>query len=201
MASPSDSELVVATLRGSQDAFGTLVRRYERPIVGLVLRMVRNRAIAEELAQEVFVKAYSRLETYDQRRKFSSWLFKVAHNATIDHLRRRRVDTVPLETPDEERQLLETLADETGSGPEGETLRHELAHALELAMGELRPEYREVVVLRFRQGYSYDEIAEITGLPLGTVKTHLHRSRKRLAELLEASGWGPERDRKKTGDE
>lgn len=201
MATPSDSELVVATLRGSQEAFGTLVRRYERPIVGLVLRMVRNRAIAEELAQEVFVKAYSRLEMYDQGRKFSSWLFKIAHNATIDHLRRRHVPTVPLETPDEQSELLGTLADETGVGPEGDTLRHELAQALELAVAELRPEYREVVVLRFHQGCSYREIAEITGLPLGTVKTHLHRSRKRLAELLEASGWGPGSNRKKAGDE
>jgi RNA polymerase sigma-70 factor (ECF subfamily) len=200
MASPSDSELVVATLRGSQEAYGTLVVRYERPIVGLVLRMVRNRAIAEELAQEVFVKAYNRLETYDQGRKFSSWLFKIAHNSTIDHLRRRRIDTVPLETPDEESQLLATMADETGVGPEGDTLRHELAQALELAVAELRPEYREVVVLRFDQGCSYDEIAEITGLPLGTVKTHLHRSRKQLAELLEASGWAPGSDRKKDGD-
>lgn len=192
MSDPSDSELVARTLDGSQAAFGTLVRRYERPIVGLVLRMVRNRSVAEELAQDIFVKAYDRLDTYDQRRKFSSWLFKVAHNATIDHLRRRRIDTVPLETTEaDDLQLSEVLAGPESEQPEDRALRREVGEALEAAIGELRPAYREVLLLRFGHGSSYDEIAEVTGLPLGTVKTHLHRARKELARILEERGWAP----------
>lgn len=192
MSEPSDTELVVRTLDGSQAAFGELVRRYERPIVGLVLRMVRDRGVAEELAQDVFVKAYDRLETYDQRRKFSSWLFKVAHNATIDHLRRRRLDTVPLETTEsDDVQLTDVLAASGGRQPDDRVLQREIGEALEAAIGELRPAYREVLLLRFAHGASYDEIAEVMDLPLGTVKTHLHRARKQLAERLEERGWAP----------
>lgn len=192
MSEPSDSELVGRTLDGSQAAFGTLVRRYERPIVGLILRMVRDRGVAEELAQDVFVKAYDRLETYDRRRKFSSWLFKVAHNATIDHLRRRSLDTVPLETTEtDDVQLVDVLSGPESEQPEDRALRHEVGQALEAAIGELRPAYREVVLLRFGHGASYEEIAEVTGLPLGTVKTHLHRARKELVRILEEGGWTP----------
>lgn len=192
MSEPSDSELVAQTLAGSQSAFGTLVRRYERPIVGLILRMVRDRGVAEELAQDVFVKAYDRLETYDRQRKFSSWLFKVAHNATIDHLRRRRLETVPLETTEaDDLQLTEILPGPASEQPEDRALRREVGEALEAAIGELRPAYREVLLLRFGHGSSYDEIAEVTDLPLGTVKTHLHRARKELARILEERGWTP----------
>jgi RNA polymerase sigma-70 factor (ECF subfamily) len=191
-SAPADGELVAATLRGSHEAYGDLVRRYERPVVGLVLRMVRNAAEAEELAQDVFLKAYERLNTYDPTRKFSSWLFKVAHNATIDHLRRRRLVTVPLETPDaEDLQLAERLAGPETEGPEHQAARAELVRALETALGKLRPEHRAVLLLRFQHGCSYEELAEITQLPLGTVKTHLHRARRRLAALLEERGWSP----------
>lgn len=190
MTKPTDSDLVAATLEGSQSAYGDLVRRYEGPILGLILRMVRNRGEAEEIAQEVFLKAYNRLASYDRQRKFSSWLFKVAHNATIDHLRRRRVATVPLESSeDDERQLIGVLAGPQSEDPELLAVRGELARALEEAMSELRPEHREVLLLRLRYGRSYEELADIMGLPLGTVKTHLHRARKRLASLLEEAGW------------
>lgn len=193
MTQPSDSDLVAATLEGSQAAYGDLVRRYERPVLGLILRMVRNRAVAEELAQEVFLRAYTRLASYDRRRKFSSWLFKVAHNATIDHLRRKQLDTVSLErAADDEVPLAERLPGPETEGPEHRAARGELARALEAALAELRPEHREVLILRFRHGCSYEELADITGLPLGTVKTHLHRARRRLAKLLGEAGWAAE---------
>lgn len=195
MTTPSDSDLVAATLQGSQDAYGDLVRRYERPVLGLILRMVRNRAVAEELAQDAFLKAYTRLATYDRTRRFSSWLFKVAHNATIDHLRRRHIDTVPLEASPGETsegsggQLVNLLAGPETEGPEHQVVERQLVAAVESALAELRPEHREVLLLRFRQGCTYEELTEITGLPLGTVKTHLHRARQRLAKLLEERGW------------
>jgi len=154
--------------------------------------MVDDPAVAEELTQEAFLKAFRHLDTYDPERKLSSWLFKIAHNTTLDHLRRHRVDTVSLDPSngeDEGPELGDRLADESTRSPRDETERTELARALEAAIRELRPEYREVVVLRFQEGMAYQEIADITGLPLGTVKTHLHRARKELARRLTEGGW------------
>lgn len=192
MSEFNDNDLVVRTLEGETEAFGELVRRYQRPVYGLIVRMVREPAIAEEIAQEVFIKAYRRLESFDRGRKFSSWIFKVAHNATIDQLRKRRVLTVPLENPSKEGvQLADVLAGPEREGPEQVAVRSELAVALERAMEELRPEQREILLLRFRHGLSYGELAEVMAMPLGTVKTHLHRARKRLARSLEGSEWAP----------
>jgi RNA polymerase sigma-70 factor (ECF subfamily) len=156
--------------------------------------MVRDRTAAEDLTQEAFIKAFRSLASYDASRKFSSWLFKIAHNATIDHLRRRDLDTVPLEaSPDDEdgSDLARVLADPASRGPDVAAGRGELAAALEEAVAELRPEYREIVLLRFAEGMAYQEIAEIADLPLGTVKTYIHRARKELMEALAALGWGP----------
>lgn len=189
----ADRELVAAALAGAQEAFRQLVLRFERPVFSLIARMVGDPAAAEDLAQETFLKAYRHLATYDPERKFSSWLFKIAHNTTLDHLRRRELETVPLENPDEERGgLVEVLTDPSERGPETVAQRTDLARALGRAVGALRPEYREVVLLRYQEGLAYQEIADIAELPLGTVKTQLHRARKELIEALAAQGWGVE---------
>lgn len=192
----TDTELVTSTLRGSQEAFRELVGRYERPVYSLVVRMVQDSGLAEDLAQEVFFKAYRRLDTYDPVRKFSSWLFKIAHNTTIDHLRRHSPETVPLEgdrKDDEDRGGLATvLADTSSEDPSAAAERRDMARSLERAIARLRPEYRELVVLFYVEGASYQDLCEATGLPLGTVKTNLHRARKELAQAMSAEGWGPE---------
>ncbi|MFY9826600.1 MAG: sigma-70 family RNA polymerase sigma factor [Thermoanaerobaculia bacterium] len=188
----TDAELVASTLRGSQDAFRELVVRFERPVYTLVQRMVQNPATAEDLAQEVFLKAYRRLDTYDPQWKFSSWLFKIAHNTTIDHLRRGTPETVPLEADEEGRgDLSAVLSDAAAEGPHAAAERRDLARSLERALAHLRPEYRVAVVMFYAQGASYQEICEVTGLPLGTVKTNLHRARKELARVMTSLGWGP----------
>jgi RNA polymerase sigma-70 factor (ECF subfamily) len=188
--SEADAELVARALDGSQEAFRELVERFERPVWSLVARMVQDPGTAEDLAQEVFVKAFRRLDSYDPGRKFASWLFKIAHNTTIDYLRRGGAETVPLET-DEERggNLLAVLA-APGESPLAAAERHDLARALERAIALLRPEYREAVILFYVEGASYQEICDATGLPLGTVKTNLHRARKELAQAMESLGWG-----------
>jgi RNA polymerase sigma-70 factor, ECF subfamily len=189
----TDAELVTSTLRGSQDAFRELVVRFERPVYSLVQRMVQNPATAEDLAQEVFLKAYRRLDTYNAQWKFSSWLFKIAHNTAIDHLRRGVPETVPLESEGEDRGVLSAvLADEASESPHAAAERRDLGRSLELALAHLRPEYRVAVVMFYAQGASYQEICEVTGLPLGTVKTNLHRARKELAQAMKSLGWGPE---------
>lgn len=183
-----DRQLVEQALAGSQRAYYALVERYERPVFSVILRMVRDRALAEDLAQETFVKAFRSLASYDQTRKLSSWLFTIAHNAAIDHLRRKRLATVPLETEGDRAAPVDRAAAPAAEGPEREALRADLLRAFETVLAELRPDHAEALVLRFQEGLAYDEIAEIMGLPLGTVKTHLHRARKTLAARLEEIG-------------
>lgn len=188
----TDAELVDRALAGSQDAFRELVERYERPVFSLLVRMLRDPALAEDLAQDVFVKAFRRLAQYDRGRQLSSWLFKIAHNTGVDHLRRREVETVSLAPPEgEDGDHRAMLADPDAESPAAAAERADLARALERAIARLRVEYRELVTLRYQEGLSYQEIVEVTGQPLGTVKTHLHRARKELAGILSALGWGP----------
>jgi RNA polymerase sigma-70 factor (ECF subfamily) len=185
-----DADLVADALDGSQEAFRELLERYQRPVFGLIQRMVRDPSLAEDLAQEVFVKAFRALSTFDRRRKFSSWLFKIAHNTAIDQIRRRQPRTVPLESQAaDEPDLVAVLPDEASESPIEALERRDLIRAVEAAINRLRPDYREIVILRFKQGLSYEEIAEVTDLPLGTVKTHLFRARKAMARELMRRGW------------
>ena len=177
---------------GSERACYLLVKRFERPIFSILLRMVRDRPTAEDLAQETFLRAFRSLSTYDTGRKLSSWLFTIAHNVAIDHLRKKKLATVPLETPDDTPEPLDTAATPESQSPERVAMRSAFRRAFETALGALRPEYAEVLVLRFQEGLAYDEIAAIVGLPLGTVKTHLYRARRALARELENLGFEAE---------
>ena len=179
-------------LDGSQEAYSDLLEQYQRPVYSIVVRMVRDPGLAEDLTQETFIKAFRALGTFDRSRKFSSWLFTIAHNTTIDHIRRKQLPTVSMEpASDEPGEGLAFLAVASDPSPEEVMTHRELASDLELALSGLRAEYAEVLVLRFQQSLSYEEISEITGLALGTVKTHLFRARKALAEALERRGWNP----------
>ncbi len=189
LASATDQEVVVLARHGQQAAYRELVRRYERPIFALVFRMVRDRELAEDLAQETFVKALNAIESYRPEFKFSSWIFKIANNAAIDHLRRRELDTLSLdgsphaETP----EAIEATALQIGDRQETaleEVEARELGGEIEAAIARLRPEYRSCILLRHVEGRPYEEIADILGLPLGTVKTYIHRARNELRELL-----------------
>jgi len=185
-----DAEVVRRAARGSEEACRELVRRYQRPIFNLVARMVRDPSVAEDLAQDTFVKAFTHLAAYDPRYRFTSWILKIAHNTAIDHLRRPRV-VVPL-MESEDGEMLDALAPATAEAdPERAAERRDLARALDTAIDRLRPEYREVVVLRHQEELAYEEIAELLALPLGTVKSYLHRARAELAGLMTAAGWGP----------
>lgn len=180
---------MLAARRGSDAAYRELVRRYERPIFSLIFRMVRDREMAEDLTQETFIKALNALESYRPEFKFSSWIFKIANNTSIDQLRRREVDTLSLdgspsaETPD----AIEATALQVGSkgeSPLDEMEAREIGKAIEAAIGKLRPEYRACILLRHVEGLAYEEIAESLNLPLGTVKTYIHRARNELRDYL-----------------
>lgn len=187
--SQDEAALVAEAIGGSELAFRTLVERYQRPVFSLVLRMVRDHGIAEDVTQEVFVKAWMALSRYDPRRRFASWLFKIASNAAIDQLRRKKLPTTPLETSDaDQSSILDRIEDERSESPDTLVKRRELSTALEAAVAALRPEYRLVVLLRFREELPYKDIAEATGMPLGTVKTNLRRARREIEERLRKTG-------------
>ncbi len=184
-----DRKLAAQAAKGRDAAFRELLGRYERPVFSLIFRMVRDRALAEDLAQETFIRAFRAISSYNPRYKFSSWIFKIANNHTIDHLRKRRLDTVSIDgsphavTGEEEAQT-RLVVESTGEAPDRYVEQRELGSQIEQAIGELRPEYRTVVLLRHIEGHSYEEIADIMDLPLGTVKTYLHRARAELKGLL-----------------
>lgn len=184
---PSDAELVRQALAGSQAAYQALVTRYASAAIGVAARLVRDRALAEDLAQDAFVRAFARLKTFDPTRRFSSWFFQVLHNVAVDHLRRRRLETVSLEQLQSDGYPGPAAA--PSASPDAEAERQSLAAALSEALARIRPDYREAIVLKYQQGLAIEEIAGILQLPEGTVKTHLHRGRKELAAMLEAAGW------------
>jgi RNA polymerase sigma-70 factor (ECF subfamily) len=185
----TDAELARDALAGSEAAYRTLVTRYAAPAVNFIYRFVRDRALAEDLAQEGFLRVYQRLNTYDPERKFSSWFFQVLRNITIDHLRVNRLQTSSLDELTEEGHHPGAVIDRDSASPEELAGQGELASAMSMALSRIRPEYREVVVLRYQEGLTHPEIAEILGLPSGTVKTYLHRARKELAGILADQGW------------
>lgn len=130
--------------------------------------MVRDRALAEDLAQEAFIRAFNAVSSYDPRYKFSSWIFKIANNHTIDHLRKRRLDTVSIDgSPHaqtaEEEERTRLVVESTDETPLEYVEHRELGDQIEQAIGELRPEYRTAILLRHVEGYAYDEISEIYG--------------------------------------
>jgi len=189
VSSLEDRELATLAAEGRESAYRELLSRYERPVFSLVYRMVRQRSLAEDLAQEAFIRAFGAIDSYNPGYKFSSWLFKIANNHTIDWLRKKKLDTVSIDgapnaTGAEETARTSWDLESRAERPDAYVENRELGGQIEEAIAELRPEYRTVVLLRHVEGYAYDEIAETMDLPLGTVKTYLHRARAELKELL-----------------
>jgi RNA polymerase sigma-70 factor (ECF subfamily) len=189
LAGLPDTEVVELAQKGKEAAYRELLKRYERPVFSLVFRMVRDRETAEDLSQETFVRVLNNIDRYSPEFKFSSWLFKIANNLTIDFLRRRRVNTISIEgAPDAvtaESAKATSIALASGNeSPLAELESKELGLAIERAIGNLRPEYRACIMLRHVEDRSYEEIAEIVKLPLGTVKTYIHRARHELRAAL-----------------
>lgn len=188
-ATLDDDTLIELTLKGSADAFRRLVERYQRPVLSLVGRMVEDRSAAEDLTQEVFLRAYRHLAEFELGRKFSSWLFRIAHNRTIDYLRRQRlVGWQSLEAEGSDEESYEVFPTDDVASPQRLAESSELRELFRASLAALRPNYREVLLLRFEQDLQYQEIADILGVALGTVKILLHRARKALANELARRG-------------
>jgi len=185
-----DADVVALAQQGRDSAFRELIRRYERPVFSLIYRMVRDRELAEDLAQDTFIKVLNHIDRYRPEFKLSSWLFKIANNVAIDHLRRRQLDTISIDgSPHAQTQdaIEATSFDVVGQQESAldEMEARELGGAIERAIATLRPEYRSCIMLRHVEGRSYEEIAATLDLPLGTVKTYIHRARYELRKELE----------------
>lgn len=184
----ADERLVELALDGDEDAFGTLVRRYQRRLTAFLGQLVGDMELARELSQEAFVRAWSALDRFNPRYRFSTWLFRIAHNLGIDHLRRRRLQTVSLHRTDSHGEEVELVLPDSAKDPLGHLENSSLAADLRQVIDGLRPEYRELILLRHFGGLSYQEIAEFKSMPLGTVKNKLFRAhsvvRKALADHL-----------------
>lgn len=183
---PQTDELrwIEAAVRGDHQAFGQIVDAYKAPVYNLAYRMLRSGPEAEDAAQEIFLRAYTKLASYDRTRKFSTWLLSIASNYCIDMLRRRRATIVDIEDV-----AFSLPAD--APGPERSALAQEQREAVARAINRLPEGYRLVTVLRYYNDLSYEEIEQATGLSEATVKTRLHRARRQLEELLDAEGALP----------
>jgi RNA polymerase sigma-70 factor (ECF subfamily) len=183
----ADSELVTSAAEGREDSFEELVRRYQRPISAYVYRMVGDYDSALDLTQEVFIKVYGSLSRYRPEYKFSTWIYKIAHNAAVDHLRRNstREKSIVNEFEGEQRDM---PIESKRPSPEQESEREERRAEIEAVVRQLPDAYKELIILRHSHDLSYDEIAEITGLPLGTVKNRLFRARDAMRQEFLARG-------------
>lgn len=185
-----DADVVALAQQGRETAFRELIRRYERPVFSLIFRMVRDRETAEDLAQEAFIKVLNHIDRYRPEFKLSSWLFKIANNVAIDFLRKRQLATISIDGSPMAASAAEVEATSFDVSARGESALEEmeskeLGSAIEKAIAKLRPEYRSCIMLRHVEGRSYEEIAATLDLPLGTVKTYIHRARHELREALE----------------
>jgi RNA polymerase sigma-70 factor (ECF subfamily) len=174
---PTDAELIARHLTGDGAAFDAIVDRYERRVYAVAMRMCGEIEDARDVTQDVFLTALRALKTFRSEAKLSTWLHKLAINASLDHLRRRRRRNA---RPLEEAHALVDPA----RGPDERAADAERAAAVRRALAAVSPEHRAVVVLHDLQGLEYAEVAEALGVALGTVKSRLHRARLELARLL-----------------
>lgn len=188
----ADAALVARCLRGDELAATALVEQYQRGVFTFVRRIVGRWEEAEDVTQEAFVKAFAAMDRYDPRRRFSSWMLKIAYNTAIDHLRRNRPAAFSLDAPPPGADGAEPQWEDVAANPKDLAVRREVGEAVAAGIEHLPPAYRAAVMLRYVHQCSYNEMVEILDLPLGTVKTHIHRGRKQLADWLRARGRAPE---------
>ena len=182
-----DRRAVQRCLDGESAAFSELLERYKNQVFSLILRMVQNPSDAEDLAQDAFIKAFKNLASYDPSYSFLTWLFKIAHNTTIDFLRARKPQAVSISDDDNPLDLAEP-----GGSPRG-PMDFVLQEAvIERLLSSLPPLYREAVLLRYKEGLDLKEIGHVLQIPEGTVKIRLHRAKGMLQRDAQAAAGMPE---------
>lgn len=186
---PTDEVLMAQVKEGKDAAFQELVGRYKNRIVGFVYRTVNNRELAEDIAQEAFLRVFTKSHTFRDGARFSPWLYRIATNLAINELRRRkRVRFISLEQPLRTQsgdELVRDVEDVDGRTPLALAEQQEMRQEIAKAIADLPIKYRVAFVLRDIQGHSYDAIAEMVGVPLGTIKSRVNRARGRFRVLMQ----------------
>lgn len=182
---PDISQLINDALTGDQKAFSAIVGRYREQIYHFVFKMVKDRAQAEDLTQETFIKAFRALASFNSNYAFSTWLYKIAANNCIDFFRKKKLATTSIDTPIQAKdgELHRDFPDYQ-EGPESQLISKERTNQIQFAIDSLPEKYKQAIVLRHSQDRSYEEIAEELSLPLGTVKVRIFRAREMLKAKL-----------------
>jgi RNA polymerase sigma-70 factor (ECF subfamily) len=188
--SVSDEEQVWLqdAMRGDKAAFGRLIEAYQGPVYNLAYRMLGNRGEAEEAAQEAFIRAFTKLDSYDPQRKFSTWMLSITSNYCIDLLRKRRALLLSLDHPLPPHPA---LMSDRADGPEAQAVDSEREAMVQGLLQELQEDYRQAVVLRYWYDLSYEEIAEVMDTSVSAIKSRLFRARRQLADVSIEKGYVP----------
>ncbi|MFQ5708604.1 MAG: RNA polymerase sigma factor [bacterium] len=184
----TSSKLIKKAIEGDETAYKELLDNYRGAIFNLLYKMVRNREETEDLVQEAFMKAFKALPSFNEEYAFSTWLYKIAINNCIDHIRKKRLKTYSIDKPvsAKDGELGREFPD-TSMSPDKDLLSEEKSNIIEAAIGELPKNYKTVIVLRHAEEKSYEEIAEILNIPLGTVKARIFRAREMLKKKLKGT--------------
>jgi len=178
-------ELIEKALAGDQGAFTELLNRHKRLAYQLAVGIVKNATLADDLVQESFIKAFAALDRYNPQYAFTTWLCKIVTNHCLDHLRRKKIQSCSLDAPIEGRSgTIKREIPDWSRNPEWLLLRKQRTMSIDQAIDALPPRYRRVIVLRHKEDRSYEDIADILNIPLGTVKAQIFRARELLKKKL-----------------
>jgi RNA polymerase sigma factor (sigma-70 family) len=182
-----DQILIKKALEGNESAYKTLLERHKDAVFHIIVKIVRSQEEARDLVQETFMKAFSSLASYNFQYRFTTWLYKIAANNCIDFLRKKRLDALSLDQPvvTKDGEVTFELPDWTYS-PEADLASKQKSLSIDQAIDSLPEKYREVIVFRHKQDKSYEEIAQILGIPVGTVKARIFRARELLKKKLKS---------------
>ncbi len=181
-----DFKLIDQAVGGDEKAYARLLQRYRRPVYHMVLKMVRNVDDAEDLTIESFAKAFRSLSKFKKDFTFSTWLFRIATNNTIDYIRKKKINTLSIENTftDDDGQSVSIDVEDLNNDPQEEAIRAQKEELIQVFVNMLPAKYQKLVRLRYFNELSYEEIAEEIEAPLGTVKAQLHRARELMFDLI-----------------
>lgn len=181
-----DFRLIDMAIEGDDAAYARLLQRYKRPVYQMILKMVRNVDDAEDLTIESFAKAFRSLHRFKKDFTFSTWLFRIATNNTIDFIRKKKLNTLSIENTftDDDGQSVSIEVEDENLNPQEETIRAQKAELMQMFVDKLPAKYQKLVRLRYFHEMSYEEIADDLDAPLGTVKAQLHRARELMYEMV-----------------
>jgi len=180
----SDNELVKLIQAGNADLFAVVIERYQGKLFAYLYRLIGGREEAEDLLQDVFIKAFRNLKSYDSDRKFSSWIYRIAHNEAVNYIKRKSLKRF-ISWEDVTSTKDKLVSNNTEDGADREWLRKEAIQEIDEAINNLPIKYKQVLILRYYSEKSYEEISEILQKPVNTVGTLINRAKRKMAEEVE----------------